>query len=200
MAGQIKVNYGVMDQIIGDIHSLAALTRSYGKKPAGLGRSKGDTAGSLQTSAQDVARFALALADVMEDTAKRLAAAEEEMKATDEGLATQYDGTGSTSSTGGGSGSTTRGASDSNKTPKDVRLGDRAAQEDRTAKRGNSGGGRSSGGGRRDSSGGGGGKRFGSGGGSSSGGGRRDGYGGSSGGGGASRSFGPDGGGGGSSW
>lgn len=109
MAGEIKINYGVMDQIIGDIGMLAEQTESYAKAPDALSTSRGMTADSLQGVAADVATFASALAQVMRFTADQLTEAKETMMATDEGLTVQFDG-GAAGAAGDGK-------------PNDVRLG-----------------------------------------------------------------------------
>lgn len=131
MAGEIKVNYGVMEQIIGDIEMLAAQMETYAKGSDALSTSRGVTADNMRGAVTDVATFARVLAQVMHYTANQLVEAKETMMATDEGLTVQFDGSGGSGfgSGGGSDKGNKRGpeAGASKSVPKDVRLGDLAS-------------------------------------------------------------------------
>jgi len=90
MAGTIKVDYSVMEQIIGDIYSQADEVESCGRLRNDIARSRGITASELADAARGVRSFACVLAAYMRETAKLLEEAKETMKAADASLATQF--------------------------------------------------------------------------------------------------------------
>ena len=92
MAGEIKVDCAVMQQVIGEIKALAEQADCYGVRSRGPSRSKGATAARLIRASEAVARFAGVLAAVMRDTARRLSDAEAEMRGQDGALAGRIAG------------------------------------------------------------------------------------------------------------
>ena len=90
MAGEIKVNYDVIDQVIADIRQLAEETKQYQRIGVTLSKSRGSVASALTSSRRCVADFAILLEEVMTLTAQELETAEAKMHAADLQSAAQY--------------------------------------------------------------------------------------------------------------
>ena len=91
MAGEIKVNYDVIDQIVDNINALADQTLEHATGRDELHRSRGVVATRLQESSDYIGQFVQALADVMRLTANQIKDAEAKMREADETAASQYE-------------------------------------------------------------------------------------------------------------